>query len=105
MRGLGKAVQFAAELRECPSRAGDRKSTRLNSSHMSISYAVFCLKKKNVQFVEVDPPRRLVHRDVADFIAGVDAYDVETIVALDETEGGTHVVLNFDAVPDRPLTE
>src|SRR5690242_20963135 len=26
---------------------GDRKSTRLNSSHMSISYAVFCLKKKN----------------------------------------------------------
>src|SRR5690348_8857961 len=27
--------------------AGDRKSTRLNSSHPSISYAVFCLKKKN----------------------------------------------------------
>src|SRR5690242_21214869 len=27
-------------------RTGDRKSTRLNSSHMSISYAVFCLKKK-----------------------------------------------------------
>src|SRR3712207_7984333 len=33
-----------AELRE---RAGDRKSTRLNSSHANISYAVFCLKKKN----------------------------------------------------------
>src|SRR5690348_17411617 len=30
--------------RESP---GDRKSTRLNSSHPSISYAVFCLKKKN----------------------------------------------------------
>src|SRR5207249_9525738 len=27
-------------------RKGDRKSTRLNSSHVSISYAVFCLKKK-----------------------------------------------------------
>src|SRR5207245_9718355 len=27
----------------------DRKSTRLNSSHGSISYAVFCLKKKNTQ--------------------------------------------------------
>src|SRR5437667_3822329 len=26
--------------------AGDRKSTRLNSSHITISYAVFCLKKK-----------------------------------------------------------
>src|SRR3712207_7240986 len=28
----------------------DRKSTRLNSSHANISYAVFCLKKKNVLF-------------------------------------------------------
>src|SRR5262245_64890810 len=27
-------------------RCGDRKSTRLNSSHLGISYAVFCLKKK-----------------------------------------------------------
>src|SRR3712207_7200407 len=29
--------------------AADRKSTRLNSSHANISYAVFCLKKKNKQ--------------------------------------------------------
>src|SRR5690625_6948395 len=29
-----------------PDGAGDRKSTRLNSSHVAISYAVFCLKKK-----------------------------------------------------------
>src|SRR3712207_8288739 len=29
--------------------ARDRKSTRLNSSHANISYAVFCLKKKNIQ--------------------------------------------------------
>src|SRR5699024_11923455 len=28
----------------------DRKSTRLNSSHVSISYAVFCLKKKNYNY-------------------------------------------------------
>src|SRR3712207_7654128 len=28
--------------------AGDRKSTRLNSSHANISYAVFCLKKKQI---------------------------------------------------------
>src|SRR5438128_4776816 len=32
--------------RDSPGPAGDRKSTRLNSSHGSISYAVFCLKKK-----------------------------------------------------------
>src|SRR3712207_9098984 len=30
-----------------PNPASDRKSTRLNSSHANISYAVFCLKKKN----------------------------------------------------------
>src|SRR6266568_474155 len=36
----------------CPRpRPRDRKSTRLNSSHSSISYAVFCLKKKNLRSV------------------------------------------------------
>src|SRR5256885_11026924 len=32
----------------------DRKSTRLNSSHLVISYAVFCLKKKKISTVEID---------------------------------------------------
>src|SRR5699024_12692642 len=42
-----RAVQTHHRL---PPRLGqeDRKSTRLNSSHVSISYAVFCLKKKNI---------------------------------------------------------
>src|SRR5690625_7096831 len=31
----------------------DRKSTRLNSSHVAISYAVFCLKKKNKQHLQL----------------------------------------------------
>src|SRR3712207_7703437 len=33
----------------------DRKSTRLNSSHANISYAVFCLKKKKTQTPSADP--------------------------------------------------
>src|SRR2546426_5533175 len=33
-----------------PTRRSDRKSTRLNSSHLVISYAVFCLRKKNRQY-------------------------------------------------------
>src|SRR5947207_9737677 len=36
-------------------RARDRKSTRLNSSHTVISYAVFCLKKKNSQSIHTHP--------------------------------------------------
>src|SRR5258708_28800398 len=39
------AVEIADEISKI-SEEGDRKSTRLNSSHQIISYAVFCLKKK-----------------------------------------------------------
>src|SRR2546426_9010672 len=41
-----QAPSLPARLRTHPARDGDRKSTRLNSSHLVISYAVFCLKKK-----------------------------------------------------------
>src|SRR5689334_24803884 len=41
------ATRGAAEAMKLGELAADRKSTRLNSSHSSISYAVFCLKKKN----------------------------------------------------------
>src|SRR5699024_11526184 len=37
----------ADDIYKYPMQDIDRKSTRLNSSHVSISYAVFCLKKKN----------------------------------------------------------
>src|SRR5207249_8686666 len=43
------ALQQQPWLATCPMHAGDRKSTRLNSSHVSISYAVFCLKKKKTR--------------------------------------------------------
>src|SRR3712207_7416611 len=39
----------------------DRKSTRLNSSHANISYAVFCLKKKNLYHMEVTPAQNNLH--------------------------------------------
>src|SRR5207253_5481023 len=43
----------------CPqgTHRADRKSTRLNSSHVAISYAVFCLKKKNNLRIAVLPIR------------------------------------------------
>src|SRR5690242_21263570 len=50
------AVHERGRVRRHPvdrSAVGDRKSTRLNSSHMSISYAVFCLKKKSNRDDEV----------------------------------------------------
>src|SRR3712207_7788559 len=54
VRGASAPLEPGAPLVHAPTRAGareytfdaDRKSTRLNSSHANISYAVFCLKKK-----------------------------------------------------------
>src|SRR5947209_13805251 len=39
-------VERPQKVKEMQAARGDRKSTRLNSSHANISYAVFCLKKK-----------------------------------------------------------
>src|SRR3712207_8159765 len=43
------------ERRQPPKRLIDRKSTRLNSSHANISYAVFCLKKKKQKVIGSEP--------------------------------------------------
>src|SRR5262245_63771068 len=65
--------------------ARDRKSTRLNSSHLGISYAVFCLKKKNVRAV------RLVHARLRNEVAGQVLND-ELIVRQIGVEGADGVV-------------
>src|SRR2546430_13299473 len=57
---LDTALILAGETRAIREKiAKDRKSTRLNSSHSQISYAVFCLKKKNAATAQV-------HRHAAD---------------------------------------
>src|SRR2546430_8544400 len=55
----GKNIAPSRLRDSCISFIRDRKSTRLNSSHSQISYAVFCLKKKNTPtslFLLVQPP-------------------------------------------------
>src|SRR5690625_7124709 len=52
--GQSPSAYFGSEIGENyialpPLRRTDRKSTRLNSSHVAISYAVFCLKKKKLE--------------------------------------------------------
>src|SRR2546430_12656875 len=53
----GSPAPVTVRLRPASSPAGrsheDRKSTRLNSSHSQISYAVFCLKKKNTNLTSL----------------------------------------------------
>src|SRR5947209_17035732 len=55
--GITEKSQKSEELLlgdDTPTGSGDRKSTRLNSSHANISYAVFCLKKKNKKISQIN---------------------------------------------------
>src|SRR5438477_8166603 len=57
--GIGDACRSGYRRRVGQAAGGrdrDRKSTRLNSSHMSISYAVFCLKKKKKKKLKSNTP-------------------------------------------------
>src|ERR1022692_1918521 len=53
----------------------DRKSTRLNSSHLVISYAVFCLKKKDTLTREQRPFVPLDAKNVRIYVCGPTVYD------------------------------
>src|SRR5207253_5611488 len=67
-RSRNSCLPSRAACSDCPNKCGsttrrDRKSTRLNSSHVAISYAVFCLKKKKLRphgdySLDVPPLRR-----------------------------------------------
>src|SRR2546430_13454415 len=59
IRDVERRIQIAEAQSE------DRKSTRLNSSHSQISYAVFCLKKKNTAAPETKDPLNLQSRPIA----------------------------------------
>src|SRR5256885_11904400 len=48
--GIGAELSQAASFLYV---VADRKSTRLNSSHLVISYAVFCLKKKKIHYIHI----------------------------------------------------
>src|SRR3712207_7815678 len=54
-RHLGAGQRLRDAVRAAGPVLGDRKSTRLNSSHANISYAVFCLKKKGNLISRISP--------------------------------------------------
>lgn len=59
----------------------------------------------SIEYLEVTPPRRLVYRTAADFIPGVEPYEVQTVVELSEIDGATHLVITFDAMHDDRWTQ
>jgi len=57
------------------------------------------------RYVEVVPPARLVFTQVADFIPGVEPYDVATTVELEAAAEGVRLVLTIDAMHDEHWTQ
>ena len=57
------------------------------------------------RYVEVVPPARLVFTQVADFIPGVEPYDVATTVELEAAADGVRLVLTIDAMHDEHWTQ
>jgi uncharacterized protein YndB with AHSA1/START domain len=57
-------------------------------------------QKVRARYTEVDPPRRLAYSTLADFMPGVEPYDVDTAVDLIAGADGVRVVLTLDAMHD-----
>ena len=57
-----------------------------------------------ITFTEIVPLRRLAYVHLADFIPGVEPYDVATLVELETTSRGVRMVLSFDAMHDDEWT-
>src|SRR5215510_2862904 len=78
---------------------GDRKSTRLNSSHVAISYAVFCLKKKKRHSVH-RRARRRARCPADEVLAGPNGPDRSTFFFFNDTATTEIYTLSLhDALP------
>src|SRR5690348_17574603 len=73
----------------------DRKSTRLNSSHPSISYAVFCLKKKNTNVSSSE----LDHVEFALLVEALSVDGKDNVSFLQFGLLGSRVIQNADDIP------
>jgi len=58
----------------------------------------------SIRFTEVAPPRRLAYLHAADFIPGVEPYDVAYLLELAPEGKGTHLTLTFEAMHDETWT-
>jgi uncharacterized protein YndB with AHSA1/START domain len=63
------------------------------------------VSETRVTYTEVDPPRRLAYTTLADFIPGVEPYDVTTIVDLHSIPDGVRLVLTQEAMHDESWTQ
>src|SRR5256886_5270368 len=85
LSGRAPSAGSSARMPPCAGYSQDRKSTRLNSSHSQISYAVFCLKKKKTAIGTVESekfkrPDASHHTIINMSDAGVDAAPIRNLL-------------------------
>lgn len=63
------------------------------------------ITQHRLTYTEVDPPRRLAYKSAADFIPGVEPYEVDTVIELHSAGSRVRMVLTFDAMHDDRWTQ
>lgn len=101
---------FGVVVNELDLRPGGRlvyamSATRAEEVEYMLQAGMPLTTEHTLTFTEVDPPRRLAYKDLADFIPGVAPYEVRTVIELSEVEEGVHVVVTFDRMHDEHWTE
>jgi uncharacterized protein YndB with AHSA1/START domain len=60
--------------------------------------------RNRITFLEVEPPGRLVYKNLVEFIPDVEPYEVVTELELSPADDGVHLVISFDAMHDDAWT-
>jgi uncharacterized protein YndB with AHSA1/START domain len=63
------------------------------------------ISEHRVAFTELTPHRRLAYMEMANFIPGVEAYEVHTVVEFESAPGGVRMIITFDAMHDDRWTQ
>lgn len=101
---------FNVAVRELDLRSGgllvyDMSATGAEQMEYMAKAGMPLVTETRLTYKVVEPPRRLVYTIAADFIPGVEPYEVETAVELQEVAGGVRMVLTFDAMHDDRWTQ
>src|SRR3989454_3713168 len=92
-----KRLELARALQALARRDGDRKSTRLNSSHLVISYAVFCLKKKKNKIQNTHP--FVQHDTWAPNVSALPPFVTPVVIICDQPAGTDNARTQADSPP------
>src|SRR2546430_3593058 len=87
----GSSSRNPGRTRYFPMPEKDRKSTRLNSSHSQISYAVFCLKKKKLHYA-ISTVKTLPNSCLHQFISNISSQNISIISVLSNCSMTNHLL-------------